>query len=305
MRNDLIRVLLVDDDEDDFILTRDLLAEAVGAHFEVEWASDYYAGLEAMAREEHDVYLIDYRLGERDGLELLRVTVARECKAPVIMLTGQGGREVDVAAMRAGAADFLVKGKLDTSLLERSIRYALDHKRMEEALRESERRYKILSIRDELSALYNRRHFFEQIALEMKRVARYDSPLSLILLDIDDFKHYNDTYGHLKGDAVLAGMGRVILNSIREIDSAYRYGGEEFIVVMPGTGERDAVNVAERIRVDFARTPFRPAPGEEVYKTVSIGVVQYRHRESLTDFVERADKNMYRAKALGKNQTFF
>ncbi|MDY7001359.1 MAG: diguanylate cyclase [Thermodesulfobacteriota bacterium] len=305
MEHDFIRVLLVDDDEDDFILTRDLLAEAVGAYFDLEWAADYDAGLEAMGREEHDVYLIDYRLGERDGLELLRTAVAKGCGVPVIMLTGHGDRELDVAAMRAGAADFLVKGKIDISLLERSIRYAIDHKRMEEALRESERRYRSLSIRDELTGLYNRRRFFEQIDFEMKRVARHGYPLSLILLDIDDFKHYNDTHGHLKGDAVLVGLGRVISDSIREIDSAYRYGGEEFVVVMPGTGEMDAVNVAERIRVDFGRMSFLPGSGEEAYKTVSIGVVEYKPGESLSDFVERADKNMYRAKALGKNQTFF
>lgn len=130
-----IRVFMVDDDEDDYVLTRDLLAEAEGARFELDWVDTYEAGLEAMGRAEHDVYLVDYRLGERDGLELLRAAIASGCKAPIIMLTGQGDHIVDVAAMEAGAADYLDKGQLSAPLLERSIRYAIEHKRAEGKLK--------------------------------------------------------------------------------------------------------------------------------------------------------------------------
>jgi diguanylate cyclase (GGDEF)-like protein/PAS domain S-box-containing protein len=131
------RVLLVDDDEDDYVMTRDLIADIEGARYELEWAATYLAALEAISREAHDVYLLDYRLGERDGLALLREAVARGCRAPIILLTGQDNREVDMEAMRAGAVDYLVKGQIDAPTLERAIRYALARRRVEEELEES------------------------------------------------------------------------------------------------------------------------------------------------------------------------
>ncbi|MGD2205916.1 MAG: ATP-binding protein [Anaerolineae bacterium] len=130
-----IKVLMVDDDEDDYVITRDLLCESAGGDFDLEWVSTYEAGLEAMCRGEHDVCLLDYRLGARDGLQLLRQAMAQGCRAPIILLTGQGDRKVDLEAMTAGAADYLVKGQIGTPLLERSIRYAIERKRAEEALR--------------------------------------------------------------------------------------------------------------------------------------------------------------------------
>ncbi len=130
-----LRVLMVEDDEDDYVLTRDLLAEIPGRPFELEWAPSYDAGLEALRQDRHDVYLFDYRLGRHDGLELLNEAVSRRCKGPVILLTGQGEREVDLQAMKAGAADYLLKGKIDAALLERSMRYAIERQRYQDALR--------------------------------------------------------------------------------------------------------------------------------------------------------------------------
>jgi DNA-binding response OmpR family regulator len=140
----VVRVLLVDDDDDDYRLTREMLAEVAQPKYELEWAKTYDAGLEVIGRREHDVYLLDYRLGERDGLQLLREALMRGCRAPLILLTGQGDREVDLAAMSAGAADFLPKNQLSAALLERSIRYALDRKRSSEALLESNARFRAI-----------------------------------------------------------------------------------------------------------------------------------------------------------------
>ena len=138
-----ISVLLIDDDEDDFVLTRELLAEIGSARFELAWAPRYEAGLQALRDGAHDVYLLDYHLGERNGLELLREAAACGCRAPIIMLTGLGDREVDLEAMRLGAADYLFKKGLDAPLLERAIRYCLERARTLEALRESEERYSL------------------------------------------------------------------------------------------------------------------------------------------------------------------
>jgi len=125
----LIRVLLIEDDEDDFILTRDMLASIRSWRFEVDWIRTYDAGLQAALANRHDVCLVDYRLGAQDGVGRLRAALSGGCQLPVILLTGMGQPEVDMAAMLAGAADYLVKGRLDASELERTIRYAIERKR--------------------------------------------------------------------------------------------------------------------------------------------------------------------------------
>ncbi|MFM1769266.1 MAG: hypothetical protein RJA22_1795 [Verrucomicrobiota bacterium] len=124
-----LRVLLVEDDEDDFILAKELFSEIRGHRFQLDWKSTFASGLEAMVRNEHDICLSDYRLGPATGIDLLRQAIEQGCRAPIILLTGQGEREIDLEAMKAGAADYLVKSRLDAGLLERSIRYALERKR--------------------------------------------------------------------------------------------------------------------------------------------------------------------------------
>jgi two-component system, cell cycle sensor histidine kinase and response regulator CckA len=136
MKNSPIRVLLIDDDEDDYILIRDWCSEFQVLGCKLEWASNYKNGINIIAKNQHDVYLIDYRLGESSGLELLRMAVTNDCSAPMILLTGKGDREIDIQAMQAGAADYLEKSQLNASLLERSIRYALERKRAERKIRQ-------------------------------------------------------------------------------------------------------------------------------------------------------------------------
>jgi len=133
---DSVRILLVDDDEDDFLLTREMIGET-GGPFLLEWVSSYGKAVEEIRNERYDLYLIDYRLGQRDGLDLVRSAVADGCQAPLIVLTGAGDRRVDMAALAAGASDFLVKNRLSPELLERAIRYSLERKRNEQRLREA------------------------------------------------------------------------------------------------------------------------------------------------------------------------
>src|SRR5436309_2801931 len=133
----LLRILLIDDDEDSFVTTRKLLSKALNRTCDVEWASTYEAGLRALRLGEHEVCLLDYRLGARDGLDLLREAVAEGSTATILMVTGQGTDRVDHVAMQAGAADFLVKEELTPSLLERSIRHAHERHRLLRALQRS------------------------------------------------------------------------------------------------------------------------------------------------------------------------
>src|SRR3954452_6106812 len=125
----LIKVLLVEDDEDDFIITRDLFSEMRSQRFTLDWMKSFETGLQAMMLNQHDVCLVDYRLGARNGVDLLQAALERGCQAPVILLTGAGEHEIDLQAMQAGAADYLVKTELQSNSLERSIRYALQRKR--------------------------------------------------------------------------------------------------------------------------------------------------------------------------------
>ena len=126
-----LRILLVDDDEDDYLITRGLLSRIEYQRFHLDWVASYDLALQAISRNRHDVYLVDYRLGERNGLELLTEAMAIGCEAPMILLTGEGDRRVDVEAMKAGAMDYLVKNTIDATLLERSIRYAVERNRVE------------------------------------------------------------------------------------------------------------------------------------------------------------------------------
>lgn len=144
--NDLqVKVLLVEDDEDDYILVRDLLSQIAPPRYALQWEPSYHAALAAIHNGGYDVCLLDYCLGDRTGLELMREATEMGCKAPIIFLTRQGDYQVDLEAMRAGAAEYLIKSQINAPLLDRSIRYAIERKRAEEELRESHRRLKALS----------------------------------------------------------------------------------------------------------------------------------------------------------------
>lgn len=177
-----------------------------------------------------------------------------------------------------------------------------DRKRMEEALKDREKKYRELSIMDDLTQLYNSRHFYFQLKIEIDRSNRYGHPLTLLLLDLDNFKHFNDTYGHVEGDQVLMRLGQVVKRCLRETDFAYRYGGEEFTVLLPMTTSADAAVTAERVRTEFKKETFFPAPGQDVHKAVSIGLAQYRPQEEMKAFVHRVDQLMYQGKKSGKDR---
>jgi diguanylate cyclase (GGDEF)-like protein len=173
------------------------------------------------------------------------------------------------------------------------------------ALRESEKKFRELSITDDLTGLYNSRHFFRQFKAEIERSNRYRHLLSLLILDLDNFKQYNDAHGHLAGDKVLARSGEILRKSLRKTDSAYRYGGEEFTVILPESAGKESLHFAERIRQAFEKEAFSLRQEENLPVTVSIGVAQYIPGEEITNFIKRADKNLYAAKNNGKNRIYF
>jgi diguanylate cyclase (GGDEF)-like protein/PAS domain S-box-containing protein len=182
------------------------------------------------------------------------------------------------------------------------LRDITDRKRAEESLRDSENRYRELSIIDDLTQLYNSRHFYHQLTIEIDRADRYKQPLTLLLLDLDDFKAFNDAYGHIEGDQVLLRLGQVVKRQLRQIDSAYRYGGEEFTILLPMTTNVDGAVTAERIRTEFKKEYFSPVPSQDVHVTLSIGLAQYKPKEDMKALVHRVDQLMYQGKKNGKDR---
>ncbi len=183
-----VRILLIEDDEDDFILVRDLLAEIPLSKYGLEWVTNFDSGIEEIKKCRHDVYLLDYRLGRRNGLELAREVIAAGYRAPIIFLTGHEDYQVDMEAMRAGAADYLIKSQVNAPLLERSIRYAIERKRFEEALLKShadleQRTEELAAINEELQARIDECH---RIEAELRKSESHLRRLSTELLNAQE-----------------------------------------------------------------------------------------------------------------------
>jgi diguanylate cyclase (GGDEF)-like protein/PAS domain S-box-containing protein len=177
-----------------------------------------------------------------------------------------------------------------------------ERKQAEIALQKSEERYRQLSTTDSLTGLGNLRSCYEYLEREMARSRRYSSPLSVLLFDVDNFKEYNDTWGHMEGDAALKALAGCVQGKLRVSDSAFRYGGEEFVIILPETTLDQAEILAERIRIDYAGTLLTPAENVAVSCTVSIGITQFRQEDTAKSFLNRADSGTYQAKADGKNR---
>lgn len=173
--------------------------------------------------------------------------------------------------------------------------------RAEEALRASEERYRELSRTDSLTGLLNARSLWEHLLLEIGRAQRYGRPLSLMVLDCDDFKAINDRFGHLEGDRVLQELAKLVQSCLRGTDSAYRYGGEEFVVLLPETASAAAVQLAERLRIGFAGVRLPLADEQSISATISIGVAEWQVGEDEQTLIRRADDAVYTAKHRGKN----
>ncbi|NMD04427.1 MAG: GGDEF domain-containing protein, partial [Deltaproteobacteria bacterium] len=163
--------------------------------------------------------------------------------------------------------------------------------------------YRELSFIDGLTQLYNSRHYYRTIKMEINRAIRYQQPLTILFIDVDNFKQYNDAHGHLEGDKILSHLGNTIKNHMRQADSAYRYGGEEFILVLPMTNSTNGAVVAERIRAEFKKENFSTVPGKTIHMTISVGIAQHRPGEDIKTFTNRADQLMYRAKQNGKDRS--
>ena len=291
-----VYILIVDDDEVIRALVNEMMGKAGYKSIAVSGAEEAFYVLE---NENIDVVITDIKMPGMDGLELTD-RIKRDYDSDVIVMTGYADDYSYEEAICRGASDFIFKPfrlnelvlRLNRVLRERKIARERD-----DTLQE----LKNLAITDGLTKLYNSRQFYIQLEIEVDRANRYHHPLSLLLLDIDSLKPHNDLHGHLEGDKVLARFGKIIRSRLRKMDSGYRYGGDEFTVILPSTKGDEALVVAERIRAAMEQEKFFPNPGKAISLTASIGATEYRRKEELTSFISRADRTMYISKQKGGN----
>jgi diguanylate cyclase (GGDEF)-like protein len=290
-------ILIVDDDPD----IRDSIHEFIGmAGYKSFETSSAEEALEILKTNTIHVVITDIRLPGMNGLELTDL-IKNRYDTDVIVITGYIGDYSYEEAINKGASDFVSKPIRFEELLLR-MRRVLRERNITKERALILARLQDLAITDGLTKLYNSRYFYKQLDSEVDRSKRYNHPLSLLFLDIDHFKHYNDTYGHLEGDKVLARIGKAIKSCLRKMDTAYRYGGEEFTVILPETSRGEVMTVAKRIKDAMENEKFSPRSGKSISITISIGATEYCHGERISTFVQRADKAMYLSKQRGRNQ---
>ena len=275
-------VLVVEDDKEILETVKDMLKHL---GFTTHGVSSGEEALDFLKKEACTFLLTDIKMVGISGLELIERIRAERLQITVICMTGYSREYSYVDVVNAGATDFINKpfgieeleAKMRRAIIERNLRLELNK----------------LSITDSLTGLFNQRHFYVRLKEEIRRAQRLEGDLGLILLDLDGFKEYNDRHGHLAGDTVLKGLGGIINRSIRQgVDSGYRYGGDEFAVLVVGADCSVAMSIADRIG---------KALMEEWNVGITIGYAGFSEGLGPEAFVNEADRELYRAKGEKKN----
>jgi len=297
-------ILVIDDSESvrkEIIHT--LKSHSVASYFHE--ACDGIEGLKVLLDIKINLVLCDVEMPRLDGFRFLSMVRARDelKNIPFIMLTAKEDQESKVRGFELGVADYITKPFGPGELVAR-VKVHLQIKKLQDELMKANELLLEMSYTDHLTGLYNRRYLMEVLEREYSRAQRTGGVLSLLILDIDHFKEVNDRFGHQEGDAVLARTASIFSNELRGYDTAVRFGGDEYVAVLPDTSLNDATAVAERIRKSVSDTTFGGRlKGERI--TVSLGIAAYpgKEVETIEDLVREADGALYRAKAGGRNRT--
>jgi len=283
------KVIVVDDEVETLSLIRDYLSEK---GMNVSIAETGEEAVELLSEHAFDIAILDLYLNDTTGLELLREIREFHPKIQAIMITAYGTIQDAVECMKMGAVDFITK-PVHLDHIHLTINKLLENARIAEEAEMAEY-YKMLSHTDELTGLFNLRHLRPTLRKEVERHIRYDHTLSVAMLDIDDFKKYNDTNGHEAGNKLLVNLALTLRHNTRNCDLLIRYGGEEFVIVFPETTPDESSVVAQRICRSLETS---------LGVTVTIGLASLpRDTMNSEELLKMADKAMYWGKRNGKNQ---
>jgi diguanylate cyclase (GGDEF)-like protein len=295
------RILVVDDHEDNIELLRARL-EARG--YEVFGASDGQAALDQVEHVTPDLILLDVMMPKMDGMEVVRRLKANKNLPfiPVIMQTALDSTENKVEGLDAGADDYITK-PINFAELEARVHALLRIKKLETELSEANDKLRRISLTDGLTDIDNRRCLEDRLHEMWQHSLRLHEPIALIMCDIDKFKSVNDNFGHQAGDSVLKEVAQLLKGEAREIDRVGRYGGEEFLLILPGTVLDAAVTFAERLREKVDRHTFTYSGGT-LTRTISCGVAAapYPRVDDQEALLRAADDALYVAKETGRNR---
>jgi len=300
IKQPLIKILICDDDPADRKLVRTYLQRITDREIVLLEAGHTEEIQNALDKGRIDLVLMDNQMPGKSGMEWL-AEIAKKQLAPVVMLTGSGTEEIAAQAFQEGAVGYLPKGSLSREKLSNIIDVALDKwTRLQQAMADKEKLEKLATF-DSLTGLYNRRAILGKLRELINLANRYKEDFSLSMLDIDHFKKVNDRYGHLTGDEVLEEIATLIRQNIRDTDIVGRYGGEEFIIILPKTTLSSAWVVAERLRSIIEKAEMKDSAGNIFAITVSQGLAGWERGEDAYSLISCADEALYKAKEKGRN----
>lgn len=287
--NTHIKILLIEDNPGDVRMIREMLSDIKGGRFHTESTEKLSRGLKRLSEVTFDALLLDLGLPDSDGIETLVSVISQYPELPVIVLTGLADEQAGIRAVHQGAQDYLTKGEINSALLSRSIRYAMERKRLLTEMRN-------LSLRDHLTGLYNRRGFFALTEQRFKVARRENTRLLFIIADLDGLKAINDTYGHELGDHAIKDAADVLKNTFRESDIIGRIGGDEFAIVVAENLPESAETVTSRIRDKIAA--FKKEHIRHYQLSISIGLAHCDPSSScsIDEMLANADELMYQQK---------
>jgi diguanylate cyclase (GGDEF)-like protein len=291
------RILIAEDDPD-FRRLLSRRAERMG--LTIVEAGDGEEAISALQEMDFDALVLDLYMPVHNGFEIIAAAREKDPDIQALVLTGSASVESAVEALRAGVYDYLTKPFESMTTFELALSRALERRFL---INENKRLFEEnqrLAVTDPLTGLHNRHKLQESLATELERAKRYSRPLSIIMIDMDDLKSINDTHGHAVGDEALRVVGNAILRCIRKVDMGTRFGGDEFLVLLPEADEQEAATVAERVDNEIRSIDFQAGD-----LSASIGVAQWNESfEKPEDFIHAADEAMYSVKHSGQDKNY-